>query len=222
MINSLLSILAPHHCYGCQKIGIVLCDNCKFDITSEPFSQCIVCRVPTLTGVCAKHRSLYEKAWCIGERHDVLEALIDGYKFANLKDGPGVFAAVLASILPEIPSDTRLVPIPTTRRHIRQRGYDHTLLMARQIKKQRGGELYPILRRQTNTIQRGANRKTRIAQSEKAFMLDPSLSIDPTKPHLIIDDVLTTGATIDAAAKLLRAAGAEMIWVAVATRQPLD
>ena len=128
----------------------------------------------------------------------------------------------LAQCLPELPDAAVLVPIPTIAAHKRQRGYDHTKLMAAAIKRQRGGSVTSLLMRQTNSVQIGKGRAERLRQAHQAFTLNTKHRIDCDAPHIIIDDVYTTGATIEAAAKLLQSAGIKTIWVAVATRQPLD
>lgn len=223
MLNQLLTIFAPHHCYGCLKIGTLLCDNCKYDITMEPFSQCLSCLRPAgERGVCGQCEGAYSRAWCAGERHDSLEGLIDAYKWGNCLDAATVLGGVLGECLPELPAETHFVPIPTIAAHRRRRGYDHTNLMVRAVVKQRGGHPTPLLIRQTNSVQIGKSRAERLQQAKKAFALDRRYVIEPDAPYVIVDDVYTTGATINAAAQLLREAGARNVWVAVAARQPLD
>lgn len=71
--------------------------------------------------------------------------------------------------------------------------------------------------RRTSTKQRGASRRERIAQAKQAFRLIST--IEPDRPYLIVDDIVTTGSTLKYAAQLLRDAGATEIWVAVVARQ---
>lgn len=223
MINKLLNIVAPHHCCGCQKTGTLLCQNCKYDITSEPFARCIRCLGPANeTNVCQKCRKHYERAWCIGERTAALEKMIDSYKFGNTLDAADTLGGVLAGVMADIPLNACLVPIPTINTHIRQRGYDHTARMVGVMRRRLGCHSSSLLQRQTQTVQRGATRAKRLEQAKMAFCLYKGCQIDADTPYIIVDDVFTTGATIDAAAQILRDAGARIIWVAVATREPLD
>ena len=219
MINRLLQMVAPHYCYGCAKVGSLLCDECKYDITEDSLSGCIVCLSPSLSGVCLGCRTSYQRAWCVGERSDVLRDLINGYKFERAEAAYLSLASLLDLHLPQLPADTVLVPVPTIRRHIRQRGYDHVLLLARELGRLRGIPVQPIVTRRNNLVQLGKNRRDRKLQAAESFHAVGPLD---QKTYVLIDDVITTGATLSAAAKSLKDVGAEYIWCAVIARQPLE
>lgn len=221
MINWALSFVAPHHCCGCGIIGTLLCDNCKYNIIDEPFLGCLACSSPTPSdsNVCTACSSLYSHAWCVGERSDALKQLIDCFKFSRAKSAYMPLARLLNDILPELPKETVLVPIPTVSAHIRERGYDHMQLIVRQLAKQRTLPCQPYLIRTSTVTQRGASRSQRAEQAKDAFRCFTQL--DPNTPYLIIDDVVTTGATLEYAAKTLRQAGARRIWVASVSKQPI-
>ncbi|MFZ1243332.1 MAG: hypothetical protein WAQ22_04315 [Candidatus Saccharimonas sp.] len=127
-------------------------------------------------------------------------------------------AEILDETLPILPVETVLVPIPTILTHVRVRGYDHCLLLAKRLGKLRGLHCEQYLIRCKNETQRGTSRHIRQQQAARAFACHHQLSA--TIPYLIIDDIYTTGATVIYAAKALRAAGARNIWVAVVARQP--
>jgi ComF family protein len=221
MIDILLKHIAPHLCCGCGKIGTLLCDNCKYNITSERQQRCLGCAgLADESGVCRHCQVAYSRAWCVGERSGVLQRLIGDFKFQNMYAAHHPLAALLIDSVDQLPSNTVIVPIPTVASHIRERGYDHTYLIANQLARHHHLSLQPILVRATSTKQRGASHAKRISQAKKAFKL--AKSIDPSVPYLLIDDVVTTGATIKYAAEILHQAGAIQIWVAVIARQPLD
>lgn len=218
MIDSLLDFIAPHPCYGCGKVGSPLCGNCKYNIESEPFSACVVCgSAAGKNGICIPCRTSYTRAWCVGERSDSLQRLVDAYKFERARACHVPLADLLVECLPELPTETIVIPIPTISVHIRQRCYDHSLLLARRVAKKMNLTLATPLSRKTSTIQRGANRRERIKQAKDAFQLDSPLLIN--RPYLLIDDVITTGSTVQYAAQLLKDAGVAEIWVAVVARQ---
>lgn len=222
MIDELLSLVAPHYCSGCGDNGTLLCDNCKYDIISEPYDMCVTCEkaLAATTGICSNCKVPYKRAWCVAGRRDHIQNLIDGFKFRNEKAAYHPLAQLLHERLPQLPDNMVIVPVPTVSLHIRQRGYDHMGLIARRFAKLRGLPFSSALQRVTFTKQRTANKRTRIAQAKVAFACPAELSAD--KVYLLLDDVVTTGATMRYAAQKLRDAGAGEVWVASVSRQPLD
>lgn len=200
----------------------MFCDNCKYDIVSEPYEACVNCQkalAPT-QGSCANCKVPYMRAWCVADRRDHLQQLIDSYKFTNARAAYKPLTALLHDRLPDLPEDTIIIPVPTVNSHIRQRGYDHMLLIARRLAKLRGLRVSTVLGRATSTKQRDASRLTRINQAKAAFSCTEVLSADST--YLLVDDVVTTGATMRYAAQTLLDAGAGTVWIATISRQPLD
>ena len=222
MIDALLSYVAPHHCSGCDISGTLLCDNCKYDIISEPFLQCAACGKYTAgrNGLCSQCRVPYARAWCVSARRDQLQRLIGNFKFTNAKSAYIPLAELLHKQLPDLPGNTVIIPVPTANSHIRQRGYDHMLLIARRLGKLRGLSVDTSLDRVIDTKQRSATARQREQNAKNAFSCRTNL--DPSKQHLLIDDVITTGATVKYATLALQAAGANNVWVASISRQPLD
>jgi competence protein ComFC len=221
MIDRLLNIIAPHHCYDCRKTGGTLCNNCKYDIISEPFERCVNCLSLRTgnNGICVNCQTLYSRSWAVGERHDVLERLINGYKFSFEKESSKVLASLLNQTLPVLPDETVITYIPTVSSHIRQRGYDHARLIAREFAKIRRLPCRAALSRATNSKQVGASRSARVQQAKHAFAPH---SVDTSKTYLVIDDIFTTGSTMKYASKVLLDAGAQDVYIAVIARQTLD
>ncbi|MFZ3009989.1 MAG: phosphoribosyltransferase family protein [Candidatus Microsaccharimonas sp.] len=220
MVDRLLGIVAPHLCSGCGKIGSLLCDNCKYNITSQTFSGCILCNRTSIEGICQHHKVAFQQIWVVGERSGTLQRLIGGFKFQNMKTAAHDLADLLDKRLPRLPFDTQVVPVPTTPAHIRERGYDHLGLIASGFAVRRGLTLNPLLGRKNMATQHYANRQDRVNQAKSAFLLTGQ--VNPTLPYLIIDDVVTTGSTILEASRLLASAGAQYVSVGVLARQPLE
>jgi ComF family protein len=221
MFDSLISIIAPHLCYECGKIGSILCDNCKYNITMENFESCLICGSLTgLLGACNTCATPYKRAWCVGERSGSLQKIIDSYKFYNNYDAHHILGDLLRARMGILPGTCNIVPVPTVPSHIRQRGYDHAALLAKHIARRSGCTYAPVLKRKTTTVQRGKNKLERQKQAARAFTARASL--DSSKIYLIVDDVVTTGATLLSCTRALQEAGATEIWVAAIARQPLD
>jgi len=220
MVERVLHIIAPHPCSGCGKVGVVLCEDCKNDIISEPFLGCILCGVPQRDGICPSHTSSITRSFTVSERIGALEQLINRYKFEHVKAAALPLAQLLDETLPLFPEVIELIPIPTVRSHIRERGYDQVELLARFISSMRDIPIRRVLMRRTNKTQHTVGRDERLMQASDAFCLK-SPSFLHGKTVLLLDDVVTTGATLESAAKLLKAAGAT-VWTATLARQPLD
>jgi predicted amidophosphoribosyltransferase len=220
IVERILQIVAPHLCFGCGKTGVVLCSDCKYDIISEPFGGCIACAKPKRDGVCTDHWSPIEKAFVVSQRTGTLEALINGLKFHNVKAAALACAQLLHDSLPQLPDNTTLVIVPTVRSHIRQRGYDHIELIARQFASLRGLRIVPLLQRVTTDVQHQVGREERRIQAAGAFRLaDCSESLPG--PILLLDDIITTASTMMAASQQLAKLGMP-VWVAALAYQPLD
>lgn len=220
MIESLLRLLAPHSCCGCGNVGSLLCPQCKYDIVSEPFDRCISCLTPTasaaLCSSCVRSSS-FDGFWCGGERSDALRVLLDRYKFDSVREGSLHCADILASALPVLPSDTVIVPVPTSPAHRRSRGFDHTARIAKRIAQLRQMAYAEPLRRD------GALTQHFLSKQDRSKVASQLRIVAGAAPRiLLIDDIYTTGATMTACAKLLRSTGCQTLYGSVVARQVLD
>lgn len=214
--------IAPHPCFGCEKIGTVLCDNCKYNIISEPFSGCCLCGDISVLGICAHHDVPICKVWVVSERVGVLKRVINAYKFEYTKAAAHALVDLLDDALPLLPANTIVVPVPTASSHVRQRGYDHLDILVRLFAQRRGLTVARFLERGSSKTQHRLNKAERQQEAGAAFYLSPLYTINPLVPLLVIDDIITTGATITSVSKVLHTAGAETIFVAALAYQPLD
>jgi ComF family protein len=154
----------------------------------------------------------------VGAYDGLLKHLIGLYKFERARSAYRDLGDLLLARLPDLPKNTIVVPIPTITKHVRERGYDHTLLLAKYIATRKGLTCRRLLKRATNTKQRQASAALRESQAKKAFITKVK-KLEANIPYLIIDDVVTTGATIKYAARTLRRVGAKHIWVAAIAHQ---
>ncbi|MCX8007917.1 MAG: phosphoribosyltransferase family protein, partial [Coriobacteriia bacterium] len=109
-----------------------------------------------------------------------------------------------------------VVPIPPTPRARARRGYDHTLPLARVVAARLDVQVVQSLRARQRADQRSLGRNQRRENVRSAFSVRDAATI-PARV-LLVDDVMTTGATLDAAAAALRAAGAEEVRAVVVAR----
>lgn len=100
------------------------------------------------------------------------------------------------------------------------RGYDHTLMLAKRFSMLSKRETASVLSRNHQRVQVGAGAKERRNNAKTAFVVNRP--IDTNAIYLLVDDVVTTGSTMNYAAKALRMAGVKHVWAASILRQTLD
>lgn len=218
ILERLFGAVAPDLCYSCGKIGASFCHYCKYDITHEFIAECFWCGVPSGRGVCSAHDGFIEHVFMLGHYEDGLKKSLEGLKFQRDKYIAKKFAQDLDTLLPALPKDIVVVPVPTLTRNIRKRGYDHVSIVASTIGKIRGYEVQYIVERCGATVQHDTEtRKERQAQVTTMFSLK---GVDIPEVILLIDDIITTGSTVNEIARQLRQAGAQHVIVAAIARTP--
>lgn len=182
--------------------------------------SCLVCNSPMSGGnnLCQTHSLPYQRAWFVSERQGVMRELIDSYKFKRVMSAYKPLARILDTCLPMLPENTLVTPIPTTPSNTRIRGYDHMLLIAKELARIRNLKVECSLVRKNNVTQHFAkSARERRTQAKEFFGV--SRSIEQSSPHLVIDDIFTTGATALSATEQLREAGVSDVWLAVIVKQ---
>lgn len=107
--------------------------------------------------------------------------------------------------------DAVLVPVPLHPRKARERGYNQAELLAEAVARAAGGRTRAemLVRRVVDTeTQTAFDRRTRRANLKNAFALAPGASINRASRYILVDDVFTTGSTLNSCARALRRAGA--------------
>ena len=222
MIDRLLAHLAPHLCCSCGATGAVLCEDCKFNIVENAWLDCVICEKPCgPRGLCQKciRTTPFEQVWVVGRRENELKQLIDEYKFGSKRAAAVPIAELLHLRLPFLPPDAMVVGVPASAHGVRIRGFDHIQLIVRELTRQRSLATAQPLKRITNRELHTMSRENRIAMKDRLFELS---GVATPEKVLLLDDILTTGTTMLAAAELLKKAGVQTIYAAVVARQPFD
>jgi ComF family protein len=142
------------------------------------------------------------------------KATVGALKYRCQRSAADPIARQLDAVVPYLDTSWLIVPVPTIAMHIRGRGFDHTLLIARRLARLRAVECVQVLQRNGSLKQVGASRALRTTQLAGAFEYRDH-SIDVNRPILLVDDVYTTGATIAEAARELRTHGHRHVYGAV-------
>jgi len=202
-----LDLIAPHSCRGCGALGDVLCERCKNYIINGYQPICPNCKTKTTGPNCHQCHDL-PPIYVIGKRADLIGNLVQDLKYHSVRAIARPLAEIIDQILPTPTSTTSIVPLPTISSHVRARGLDHTLLIAKRLKKLRPEyRIEKLLIRAGDSVQVGTDSKTRQIQASSAYAINPRLTIRPSAHYLLLDDVWTTGASMKASINVLRHAG---------------
>lgn len=109
----------------------------------------------------------------------------------------------------ELARSAVMVPVPLHPRKARERGYNQSALIAESVARAAGNaSVQPLLRRVVDTVsQTHHDRRTRQLNLKNAFALAPGVAISAAQHYLLVDDVFTTGSTLNSCAQALRRAG---------------
>lgn len=213
ILETIVSLVAPHNCMICGAEGDVICVWCLPDFT-EPLPECCYKCKKQFSGslVCQKCRrtSRLKHVWVRSSYGSKVKQLIHDFKFERKQAAAKPIAQLLSETVPYLSRDVIVTHIPTATSRIRQRGYDHAALIAKALASELGLPYQHLLVRTTQTRQVRSARAVRLKQLDGAFKVIKPETV--RKSHiLLIDDIVTTGGTIEAAAKTLRLAGAKTI-----------
>lgn len=221
----LLDLLFPPRCVGCDRRGEWLCAACRAAL-APPTSRCLRCgraisqrRRPPLCAACRPLGSPLAGLLAGHAFDGALRAAVHALKYRRARHLAEPLADLLLA-LPLPPADL-LIPIPLHPSRLAQRGYNQSSLLAVEIARVTGLPLDEgILRRtrptppQTELL--AAERRANVVGAfEVVASAGPRLA---GRRVLLLDDVCTTGSTLEAAAACLIEAGAAEIWGVVLAR----
>lgn len=196
-----LAYLFPVPCAGCGSEGRSLCGSCRPALTPHPVAQ-LVPGVGPVWAACA-----YD-----GVVRASILALKEQGRTGLAEPLAAPFAAAVSAALATTP-DTCVVAVPSSRTARRRRGFEPVALLARAAGIRLAGVFEPA---RPHAVQKGLGVADRGVNLDGVFVLKR----DPGRRVLIVDDVVTTGATLAAAARVLRDGGAEVVGAAVLAATP--
>ncbi|HBL30562.1 MAG TPA: amidophosphoribosyltransferase [Acidobacteria bacterium] len=233
--DRLVHLLLPAPCLACgtplpaagNSLG--LCPACH-DRLRPPAAGCAICSRP-LTGAlpeewcCAscRHRPpAFDRLLALWSYEEPLDAVIQGLKFRRLDYLGHHLGTAIAIHWQEILSEADLVvPVPLHWWRRITRGYNQSERIARAISRRLHLPFSAALVRCRRTPpQTSLGRTERLANLQSAFRIHPAVNLRG-KRVILVDDVATTGATLEAAASVLRRHGATAILATVAGKTPL-
>lgn len=194
MLRDLLDLVLPSACAGCGLPGRLLCDGCDAALTDRPGRRAL----PGLDVACAGP---------YGTARGALLAHKERGRLALARPlGAALAAAVTALALP---GPLVLVPVPSSRAAVRARGHDHARRLAREAARSLTACGLPATVAPLLVQARRTQDQAGLDAAARADNLAGALACRgrPDGPLVVVDDVVTTGATLAEAARALRAAG---------------
>lgn len=218
-------LLAPR-CLVCRERGangVDLCTSCGKQLPWNR-SACLRCGLPMpAPGECGDclHRSPALTHTCAVFVYGFpLDRLIPRFKFHRDLAAGRLMAELMAGALGTTPRPDAIVPVPLHARRMRERGYDQALELAKPVARALGIPLVAdaLLRVRPTAPQSELDAEARQRNLRQAFAMRPGAALPA---HVVlIDDVMTTGATLNAAAKVLLRAGVARVDAWVCARVP--
>jgi competence protein ComFC len=220
--NLILDAIFPHKCV-CGKWGTLLCDDCAAEIRIDKTNLCPLCkRISAYGRTCdaCRHKSSLTGVMILGPHKGVLKDLIWKYKYRLVVDVSKPLAGLVCNRFGEFIRAKRFLVTysPSTKEHMRWRGFNQAQLIAKELAGTLDLECKELLHKDDKvSSQVGHSRKERLQNiSGKIKYIGTKKPI--RKKILIIDDVYTTGATLEECAKILRFAGYREVWGLVLSR----
>lgn len=225
--RTLIRILYPASCALCQTSLLIdefhLCLLCKTRIPVLKDPLCLRCARPlapfgTRNSVCSSchsERPYFDRGFSLVEYHDSVKEIFHQIKFGKKIWLLSIFSELLNEAKPfNVSNYDMLIPIPLELSRERQRGFNQALEIAQVIKKTyetKPLEISKAIKKIKKTVpQSQLGRNKRLGNLTNAFRLKKTCNVRG-KSVLLIDDIFTTGSTINECARLLKNQGAERV-----------
>ncbi len=239
LLSKLIDIIYPPRCHICKNFlngghsarePDSFCYTClsDFKLIKSPF--CPVCRTPFVSETqdnhlceeCLRKRPYYDKIYALYLYEGAIMKAIYRYKFGAktfLSESLGPVLATFAEGMVKVSDNLIIIPVPLHQKRLRERGFNQSLILARYVAKKLDSQLdFLSLRRVRYTLpQTGLGKEQRRKNVRGAFQIRNAEAVKG-KLVLLIDDVATTGNTLNECARVLRKAGCENVFCVVLAR----
>ena len=228
LLNEVGDIIFPPQCIACTEIisqlsERVFCPSCLSKISFVTGSICPICGLPFLDspaeshicGDCLQSLPCYAKARAVASFESIIMDAIHKFKYGRNISAGGALGSFMAGFsFPDFDFSeySLLIPVPLHIKRLRERGFNQSLLLAEEMgKKHKLPVNFSLLKRCNFTLtQTGLNKAEREKNIKGAFTVTDKNKI-AGKCIILVDDVFTTGSTINECARVLMKAGAQKV-----------
>lgn len=222
------NLIFPIKCGFCNDItqnGSYICDKCREKINIfERENTCKFCGTKLIDKnrickKCAESKIYYDEFIYFAEYSDTLRSKMLQYKFNDKKYLKDFFAEILTKYLIGVDVEY-IIGVPASKKRIKERGYNQTNLIAKRIGDILNITYIPDLLVKTRDTEHQTNfsRAERKNNVKNSFKVADKYSISEKKV-LLIDDIFTTGSTVNECSKMLKKSGAKKVIVATILRK---
>lgn len=217
--------IAPKRCVGCESFGAWICDDCRHQVAWVGVQACYLCGVQVEDGrTCGKCRSssnLTALLVACHFEHGPIRSALHKFKYGGSRELGRILAGTLATVVPRNLAEDSwiIVPIPGHKKRTSGRGYNPAHLLAKDLAKVLGYKMVNGLEKHIATQpQVEGSRLERLKKVRYSMRTATKL---PTKRVILVDDVATTGATLEEGARALREAGIKQVIGLVVARSEI-
>jgi competence protein ComFC len=199
----------------------LICPDCFGSMEFIGDSSCIRCgkllEAGTLCSDCRSVYHYYDRAFSLCVYHGAVKEWIYAFKYHNRPYLARPFALMMADRIKEIGLDgmiDAIAPVPLHRKKLRHRGYNQAAVLAAAVSGKLGTRLVqPLVRIKDTPPLSGLKRQQRAEQLGQAFGIKHGFCCRGIKNILVIDDIYTTGTTVDQCSRLLKEWGCDKVYV---------
>lgn len=222
---TLLDLLFPVLCVGCNRLGSTICETCRLKLRPVVIDRCLYCKRPSLYGlthVSCRRTNGVDGVVVFFYYQTVMRAIIRTVKYQSATSVLKEFFLVLRpqgmqkiSFFKRFPDSFVLQPIPLHAHKMRVRGFNQSRLIAEYI---HNFTYYPLIEalmrdRDTKSQATLSSRKERFLNTKNAFTLTKWFQPLKDSTFILVDDVITSGSTVKAACSTLKRAGVKRVYV---------
>ena len=218
-----LDIVFPPRCVGCREFGAFICDACMTEAPRAEGERCERCWTPGRTEACRacyQHPPAFRATRSVFVFTGTARAAVLALKFGGVSALAPTMAAPMNEALDRwSPPVDLVVPVPLGGLRARTRGYNQARLLAREVARLSGLPFEPsCVRRRTNTPAQSQQPDADARRKNIDNAFEPGRK-RPSGRVLLIDDVTTTGSTLDACARALLDGGAKDVYCLTFARE---
>ena len=205
----MFDLLFPTYCINCGKSGEYLCTKCQKEL-QRTIPECYVCRRISNSYKTHEKCNIYgiQSLFVGWQYNDIAKKIISQFKYKYSYNLASIISSLLIKrlneigFLDQINSNSLLIPIPIHRKHLSERGFNQTLLIAKELSKELNIQLEDniLYRTGSSKYQAKSNVEERRKLKDVFYLKEKLINRD----IILIDDVITTGATINNASITLK------------------